>query len=424
MRSRPRQTNTPMTTPTCSIALALLSNFMMSCGSQPAPSTQPAPKTRIVVAVPSKAGPVEGKTENSDAFIWRLFTEFTAPASKGTPKPVLFETWASDKDTFSTQPHWPGPNEPMDLHASVLGAMKTLDTTAPTLNASLVLRALTSKPLDEACKDPGGAAAGGFPTTGPPKPCVVEQVARNRAQFDYIVNNKLNTKAGLATAYANSFQIDMPTESIAVKGDWVPLPVLLEWIPQLNNLDNIRKLYYTATVNKVEYGLLSMHVSSRQNPNWVWGTFEHQMNPGRCDYIGCSDTFGAQAPEIAPNRKGYNTQYGSCLKTPKLKELMANAGLSPVWENYCLKSSQVDFAAADGTPYALGNTMVEGIVGNGSVGGSSCISCHYYASFGPTGAVSKSAIAILPFNPTGNPISTVLAGSRQFSFNWGVLLAP
>ena len=53
----------------------------------------------VVVAVPAKAGAVDGTTENSDAF-WRLFTEFAAPASKGSLSPVVFETWASDYDTF------------------------------------------------------------------------------------------------------------------------------------------------------------------------------------------------------------------------------------------------------------------------------------------------------------------------------------
>ena len=103
----------------------------------------------------------------------------------------------------------------------------------------------------------------------------------------------------------------------------------------------------------VEYALVALHVSSRQNPNWVWGTFEHQMNPGRCDSIGCFDSFGAEIPAVLPNRTGENTQYGACRKTPPLKTLMKNAGLSPVWENYCLKSTQVDYTAADGTPYAL-----------------------------------------------------------------------
>jgi hypothetical protein len=166
-----------------------------------------------------------------------------------------------------------------------------------------------------------------------------------------------------------------------------------------------------------------MHVSSRQNPNWVWGTFEHRMNPGRCDAIGCLDSFGAQNPVVSPNKTAINTQYGACPKTPQLRSMMTNAGLSSVWENYCLKSTEVDYTAADGTPYLLGNSVIEGIVGNGTVAASSCISCHAYASYGPTGATTKSARAILPFNPTGIPISDVLAGSHPFAFMWGVLQA-
>jgi hypothetical protein len=381
-------------------------------------------KGTVVVAVPAKAGAVEGKTENSDAFIWRLLTQFTAPASKGSPTPVVFESWASDKVTFATKPHWPEAGEPLDLHPSVLGAVKTLDPAAETLDTNLSLLSMLAKPIDESCKEPRGAAVGGFPTSGTPAPCIVEQAARNRPQFDYIVKNNLNTQAGLAIAYAKSFKVEMPTESIAIKGDWIPLPALLEWIPQLGDVGSIKKLYYTATVNNIEYALVAMHVSSRQNPNWVWGTFEHQMNPGRCDAVGCFDSFGAQIPAVVPNKKAFNTQYGSCLKTRQLKTMMTNANLSPVWENYCLKSTEVDFVAADGTPYALGNSVIEGIVGNGTVAASSCITCHFYASFGPTGEPTKSARAILPFNPTGNPIPGVLTGSQQFAFMWGVLQAP
>jgi len=201
------------------------------------------------------------------------------------------------------------------------------------------------------------------------------------------------------------------------------LAALLQWVPKLGDLASVRKQYYTATVGGVEYAVVAMHVSSRQNPNWVWGTFEHQMNPGRCDYIGCFDTFGAQTDSVPPNTKAYNTQYGVCSKTSQLKTLMASAHLSPVWENYCLKSTQVDYTAQDGTPYVLGNSVIEGIVGNGTVAASSCISCHAYASFGPDGAPTARARGMLPFNPTGKPIPGVLDGSHTFAFMWGLLEA-
>ena len=103
---------------------------------------------------------------------------------------------------------------------------------------------------------------------------------------------------------------------------------------------------------------------------------------------------------------------------------MDQANLSPVWENYCLKSTQVDYNAADGTPYVLGNSVIERITGGGTISASSCIACHVYASFGSNGTPTASATAMLPFNPTGNPIPGVLAGSLQFDFMWGVLNAP
>ena len=268
---------------------------------------------------------------------------------------------------------------------------------------------------------PSGAASGGFPTTGKPIPCIAEQVFRNRTNYDDIVNNHMNTQAGRAAAYKAGTEFEMHPESIAIKGDWVPVVTLLQWIPDLGSLDKIHQEYYTAKSNGTEYALVAMHVASRQNPNWVWGTFEHQRNPGRCDYMGCYDTYGAKVPVVLPNRREFNKGYGACEKTPALKELMQKQKLSPVWQNYCLKSTEVDFTAPDGTPYALGNSVIEGIVGNGTVAASSCISCHKYASYGENGAPTEAATHILPFNPTGNPIPTVLTGSKTFAFNWGLL---
>jgi hypothetical protein len=279
---------------------------------------------------------------------------------------------------------------------------------------------LHASTIDVPCNPPGNAAVGGFPTSG----CIAEEVKRNRPLFDYIVNNNLNTQAGLASAYAKSFTVTMPTTAIATKGDWVPVQTLLQWVPQIGDIANLKKLYYTTTSDSVEYALVALHVSSRQNANWVWATFEHQMNPGRCDNLGCFDTFGAAVPVVLPNKTTINTQYGTCAKSAPLKNLMTSAGLSPTWDNYCLKSSEVDYAAPDGTPYALGSSVIERITGNGTVSASSCIACHVYASFGSNGAPTAAATAMLPYNPTGPPIPAALAGSIQFDFMWGVLLAP
>ncbi len=376
-------------------------------GAAPAPPERPA----VVVAIPAHPGPVNGTPQNSDEFLWRQLTAFAAPFLPDKPTPVVFETWASDEDTFSLTPHWPTPVEPKKLHSSLLGR-----TSTPT-------HATFQDAIDVPCSPPAGAAVAGFPT-GTARQCIAEEVKRNRPQYDYIVRNNLNTQAGLAAAFQKNFKVIMPTDALSVKGDWVPLETLVQWIPQLITLDDARKMYYTTVSGDVEYGLVSIHVSSRRNPNWVWGTFEHQLTPGRCDDLGCFDTFGAVEAVVRPNKKERNTYYGACAKTQELKDLMAKAKLLPVWENYCLKATMVDYSAADGTPYALGNSVIERITGNGTVAASSCIGCHVYASFNSNGQVPAAAQNILPYNPMGPPIQTVLDGALQFDFSWGLLFAP
>ncbi len=375
---------------------------------KPSNGNRDAQQAGLAVSTPARAGAVDGTSQNSDEFIWRLFVDFVSPVSDVPGAPVVFETWASDKDIFSTNPRWPEASEPKTFQASVLRSMNLGH----------------GGPVDVSCAPPGNAAVGGFPSSGAPVPCIAEEVRRNRPMFDYIVDNQLTTQTGLKAAYANSFKVAMPTTAVAVKGDWVPTETLLQWIPAIGSLEDLRALYYTGVSEGTEYALVSLHVSSRQNANWVWGTFEHQLSPGRCDDIGCWDTFGAVDPEVLPNRSEINSYYGNCEKTPELTALMAKAGLSAVWGNYCLKSTQVDYAAPDGTPYVLGNSTIERIVGNGTVAASSCIACHAYASFGPDGKPSAAATSMLPYNPTGAPIPAVLDGSIQFDFMWGLLLAP
>lgn len=367
-------------------------------------TASPLSAQQILIGTPAEQGSVDGVDQMSDEFVWRSLTEFAAPFTSGQRSPVVFETWASDADTFNVNPVWPDPGAPKALQQSVLQAQKH-----PGFN-----------PIDVKCAPPPGAAVGGFPNTG----CIAEETKRNRPQFDYIVGNGLNTKAGLAKAWKANFNVQMPTTALSVKGDWVPVDDLLKWIPELGDVETVRKEYYTNISDGVEYAVVSLHVSSRQNPNWVWGSFEHEKNPGRCDFIGCRDSFGAVKTEVLPNLREKNSQYGECAKTEALKRLMADAGLDPAWENYCLKATMVDYNRADEVPFVLGNSVIEGIVGNGTVAASSCIACHVYASFGEDGAPSAAATGMLPYNPIGEPLEQPLIGSLKFDFMWGVVNAP
>ncbi|MCH9639271.1 MAG: hypothetical protein K0U40_07225 [Betaproteobacteria bacterium] len=389
----------------CSFLLAgIIGLFFANISSAIAEAVSVSAQKTISVGVPAQEGSVDGKSIMSDEFIWQTLTKFAAPAIPGKHSPVVFETWASDADTFNVKPVWPAPDAPKNLQASVLQTQKLHG----------------SGPIDVPCTPPPGAATGNFPMSG----CIAEETKRNKPQFDYIVQNGLNTQAGLAKAHAENFNVQMPTTALSVKGDWVPVKDMLEWLPELGTVGNLRKQYYTNTSNGVEYAVVSIHVSSRQNPNWVWGSFENEMNPGRCDYMGCWDKFGAVQPEVKPNLRNMNGGYGKCEKTDALKKMLSDAGLDAVWSNYCLKASMVDYTAADGTPYILGNSVIEGIVGNGTVAASSCIACHVYASYNAKGKVSSAASGMLPFNPTGKPLDQPLIGSAKFDFMWGVIKAP
>jgi hypothetical protein len=160
--------------------IALISMGSVGCHGDK-PQSPPAVHSNstaqaTIVAIPSRAGTVVGRTENSDAFIWELFTQFTAPVDKSKGTEVIFETWASDKDTFSDKPHWPQAGEPLELQPSFLSEMKTLGneplgTTHAEIQAALAklkaqMRSLKpgAKRIDVNCEVPPGAAIGGFPT--------------------------------------------------------------------------------------------------------------------------------------------------------------------------------------------------------------------------------------------------------------------
>lgn len=361
------------------------------------------------ISYPAQAGVVNGTGKNSDQFAWELLSYFAAPVPGTSPNKVLFETWATDGDIYTVNPHWPTTNEPIKFDR------RKRD------NFGNSHQSTVSVP----CNPPPNAAVGKFPITGSPTPCIAEMVSRNRAEYNYIVGNRLNTQTGLTKAYAiKNFTVTFPIESIAVKTDWVPVTTLIQWVPELKNIRNVRSFYHTVFVEDIEYAVVSLHVASKKNPQWVWATFEHQFNPGRCDTMGCYDSFGAIKGTVLPNKNIPNTQYGVCKKTPQLLATMQQAGLETVWQNYCLKSSMVDFVAKDGTPLILGNSVTERIQENGSISTQSCISCHSYASFGSNGLTTSEASAMLAFQPVGRTMAEPLKGSKLYDFMWGLLNAP
>jgi hypothetical protein len=143
-----------------------------------------------------------------------------------------------------------------------------------------------------------------------------------------------------------------------------------------------------------------MHISAKQLPNWLWATFEHQLNPGRCDTMGCYDKFGvtgtntAITPLPTPQPGAVQNQYPACAKSQALATMFSAAGLASVWNNYCLKATQIDLLSTQnrtiGLPVLDGDSVIERITADVPIGQSSCITCHAYAAVTAQGCVSLS----------------------------------
>jgi hypothetical protein len=349
----------------------------------------------------------------SDQIGWETFAQIMAPAGNPKTTNVEFETWASDDDIYgSAGPHWPLVGAAKVLHASQLGAAL----------APHPIRVQVINPAD--CVQNYSkttAAAAHFPKDG----CIGEEVRRNWGTYQYIVSNNLYSRPGLVQAFAHNLKVDLPADAVELKGNWVKVPTLIQWLKDAENLtltaEQVRGLYYTNTATDstgtAEFALVSVHFSTKQQKNWVWADFEHELNPGRCDDIGCKDSFGATTAVMPAHATGDAWKaYPACAKSPALQKMFADAGLSAVWSHYCLKGSQTDFVDANKQPIKLGNSVIEAINAGVPINQSSCISCHAYASFDKAGTAN---FAALKLNAVGEIDQKNLKGFLTNDFIWG-----
>lgn len=345
------------------------------------------------------------KARSPDEAAWWVFALMAQPA-KGA-KAVEYETWASDADIYGPTPGWPSPGAAKILQKSIGGA------------ASHPRPMLPQVASPSACATPLDGPAGNFP----PGACIGEEVRHDRAVFDYLTRNGLTTTKGLIAAYAAHKTVSLPLFSTIAKADWVPVGDILKWQPAYKSAADVRKAFYTNTASQngvvTEYALVGISVQSKTLPDWLWFTVEHRSNPGRCDIIGCHDAFGAIRPDVAP-AKTANSDYGPCAKTPALKAIFAAHHLDSVWDNYCLKGTQMRYLAATLKPTLLGNSVVERMNHGVPIPWISCISCHAYAAFDKNGAPDA---GVLEKTPTGAVNETALDGFTRDDFVWGILSA-
>ena len=315
-----------------------------------------------------------------DQVAWKLFIQVNTAAGGSN---ALFETWASDTDTFKATPQFPGGGASrLTPHAPVVGAAGRLAV----------------------------QRAGRLLPQIPPNPSIGEEARHNKDTFNFIVANNLYKVSGLKAAFGKS--LSFPTGAMEVKGNWMPVTAVPAFTLNRVALADVPKMFHVNTGSDgKQYALVSMHLISKAVPNWTWATFENTLNPSRCDILGCIDHFGAQTPVVAPSGQA-GKGYPACTKTAALNTLIAAAKWDPAYANYCLKGSQTDFTDSSGLDVRLGNSITE----DGFVAQSSCMTCHGRAAWDQNGKATSGA----GFDPSGDaPL-----GPIQPSWFWSFTAKP
>jgi hypothetical protein len=178
---------------------------------------------------------------NPDKVAWQLFIQVNSRAGGSN---AVFETFASDTDTFKPNPQYPTGPTPSTLHPPILETFAR-DTA---LRNGVLLPAL------------------------PPNPNrpISEESRRNRPAFDFIVQNNLYKVSGLKAAFGKT--ISFPVDAIEVKANWVPVNSIPNFTNNQVTVAQVSQLYHVNSDNNGnKYALVSMHIISKQVPNWNLG---------------------------------------------------------------------------------------------------------------------------------------------------------
>ncbi len=440
---------------------------------------QDAPACRQSVAVVDGAAVFEGAVAGSaaatcpDAFAW---TQFASAVSEG------FWNWGTDQTVWPSNP-WPicteGQTYPADECCEPGAVPAEQPDTCPVFRGdydppSALPISLSGNPSSAVRSHHALNLADQIDPARVLRDLELELIFRNKPMVDYIYHNDLYTTEGLAArnraqnaalddgdlATAHGLEVRYPVDAVMVKADFIHQTVMadLGLIPSLktegqgddvaepqtprgevppNNADYPYLTKYFEDAPDADpdksgyYYMVAMTNASKDLPIWHWYAVEHVANLGRCDYIGCNDSFGYaaedhggtaavfgptyippmtilnddRAPEDGP--KGvtdpntplfvtgqvYSPEMTGEAPTDQLTALLDGMGVGvggpdcaldptvlqdcdPAWRNYRLKGTQTTFNTAGGVPTGMGATVTEG----GFVNSASCTTCHSQAS--------------------------------------------
>jgi hypothetical protein len=323
---------------------------------------------------------------NPDEYAWHLFFFLNHQAKSGIAgrpdetkmfgqldpeAPVVWETWGLASGGDQSEVFRPDGSRPVAWeHMDRTHRRLILDKNLEREMIDSILEASETLKLQKVQAERRGKAGVRnneqriFPPEGN-----TQEARMNRSTFDSIVDKfRMYNADGLEDLWNKANQngdrslISLPAFSKEVKAEWMPI----------EESDKPRYLWRTDEKKQV-WGLVSLHIITKDLPNWFWADFGH---------IDCEGGVGACAsikppidPPVDHTTRGPNgTGPGA---GPEGRSGVRREAVGTVWANYILRGTQTDFIKSTGRPTTLFNPLLEG-----STIRSSCISCHALAAVG------------------------------------------
>jgi hypothetical protein len=282
-----------------------------------------------------------GTQQEQSQFAWMLFSRANQPATLNSSTFSQWELWPSDPDTFAPNVRRFTPQEKI--------------RTRPHLQQSKLVVLLRSPHTARGLMNPLPPSSGG------------EEVTRNQLSYDYIMNNGLNSQAGIVKFLSGAgAKVEFPIGSVETKAFWAR--------------GAIAGAYQVGGFSLTGLHLMTK-IARRPNdtfqdnaPSWFWTTFEFKDNKGR-----------SAAQQFIT--------YANTLPAAQSDKLLSEAGVPSVFANYVSNGVQIQFFDAKNKKIVLGNTLMEWFLAKPQSQdpttwkswSSSCHSCHAQASGQPQG---------------------------------------
>jgi hypothetical protein len=226
------------------------------------------------------------------------------------------------------------------------------------------------------------------------------QILMNEDTFNYIISRSFYNVEGQEQAAKNNDPAKFPATSFELKTSWIWLSNDQTKYNELKGTYYIVPAYYENVVNGKSLGyvvgnaaLAGMHIINKQQPDWIWITFENVKNP---NYTQAKLELPIPDYAVQAN-KTYQQQLQS---------------QGSVFANYQLDGVQMAF----NDPTLLANSTIESAFQKES----SCMTCHALSSIKANGAyfnlVNNQGGNVAYY--TGNPPD--LSGWTSLDFVWSL----